>query len=83
MLTVGGLGVTIDIEKEPWAKKMSRLLVTAARAVRRAAEQGQSVVAERASRRIVAVYEALVLRGQSRLAKLPLGVLQLQSEAVL
>jgi len=42
---------------------MSRLLVTAARAVRRAAEQGQSVVAERASRRIVAVYDAIVLRG--------------------
>ena len=38
-------------------------LVTAARAVRRAAEQGQSVVAERASRRIVAVYDAIVLRG--------------------
>ena len=42
---------------------MSRLLVTAARAVRRAAEQGQSVVAERASRRIVAVYDAIILRG--------------------
>jgi transposase len=57
------LKALIDIEKEPWAKKMSRLLVTAARAVRRAAEQGQSVVAERASRRIVAVYDAIVLRG--------------------
>ena len=52
-----------DIEKEPWATKMSRLLVTAARAVRRAVEQGQSAVAERISRRIVAVYDAIVLRG--------------------
>ncbi len=52
-----------DIEKEPWATKMSRLLVTAARTVRRAVEQGQSAVAERISRRIVAVYDAIVLRG--------------------
>jgi transposase len=59
-----------DIEKEPWATKMSRLLVTApsraclvARAVRRAVEQGQSVVAGRISRRIMAVYDAIVLRG--------------------
>jgi transposase len=34
-----------EIEKEPWATKMSRLLLTAARAVRRAVEQGQSAVA--------------------------------------
>jgi len=57
------LKAVIDIEKEPWAKKMSRLLVTAAKAVRRAAEQGQSAVAERVSRRVVAVYDAIVLRG--------------------
>jgi transposase len=52
-----------DIEKEPWATKMSRLLVTAAKAVRRAVEQGQSVLAERVSRRVVAVYDAIVQRG--------------------
>jgi transposase len=57
------LKALIDIEKEPWAKKMSRLLVTAAKAVRRAVEQGQSAVAERTSRRIVAVYDAIVVRG--------------------
>jgi transposase len=57
------LKALIDIEKEPWAKKMSRLLVTAAKAVRRAVEQGQSAVAERVSRRIVAVYDEIVLRG--------------------
>jgi len=40
-----------------------RLEVTAARAVRGAVEQGQSAVAERISQRIVAVYDAIVLRG--------------------
>jgi transposase len=57
------LKALIDIEKELWAKKMSRLLVTAAKAVRRAVEQGQSALAERTSRRIVAVYDAIVVRG--------------------
>jgi transposase len=57
------LKALIDIEKEPWATKMSRLLVIAARAVRGAVEQGQSAVAERISQRIVAVYDAIVLRG--------------------
>jgi transposase len=57
------LKALIDIEKEPWATKMSRLLVTAARAVRGAMEKGQSAVAERISQRIVAVYDAIVLRG--------------------
>jgi transposase len=57
------LKALIEIEKEPWATKMSRLLLTAARAVRGAEERGQSMVAERVSRRIVAVYEAIVRRG--------------------
>jgi transposase len=57
------LKALIEIEKELWATKMSRLLVTAARAVRRAVEQGQSAVAEHTSQRIVAVYDAIVLRG--------------------
>src|SRR5664279_1472482 len=51
------LKALIEIEKEPWATKMSRLLLTAARAVRCAVEQGQSMVAERVWQRIVAVYE--------------------------
>jgi transposase len=57
------LKALIDIEKEPWATKMSRLLVNAAKAVRRAVEQGQNALAERISRRIVSVYDAIVLRG--------------------
>ncbi len=52
-----------DIDKEPWARKMSRLLVTAARAVRRAVEHGQNAVAGRILRRIVAVYDAILQRG--------------------
>ena len=57
------LKALIDIEKEPWATKMSWLLLTAVRAVRSAVEQGQSAVAERTSRRIVTVYDAIVRRG--------------------
>jgi transposase len=53
----------IEIEKEPWATKMSRLLLTTARAFKGAVEQGQGMVAERTSQRIVAVYEAIVRRG--------------------
>ena len=57
------LKALMDIEKAPWATKLSRLLVTAARAVRQAVQQGQSAVAERISRRSVTVYDAIVLRG--------------------
>ena len=39
------LKALIEIEKEPWATKMSWRLVTAANAVRRAGEQGQCAVA--------------------------------------
>ncbi len=57
----GSTGVAGGMPAE--GMKMSRLLVTAARAVRRAVEQGQRAVAKRVSRRIVAVYDAIVLRG--------------------
>jgi transposase len=57
------LKALIDIEKEPWATKMSWLLLTAVRAVRSAVGQGRNVLAERTSRRIVTVYDAIVRRG--------------------
>jgi transposase len=57
------LKALIEIEKEPWATKMSRLLLTAARAVRSAVEQGKSALGEPVSRRLVAVYDAVVQRG--------------------
>jgi transposase len=71
------LKALIDIEKEPWAKKMSRLLVRAAKQVDRAVAQGKIALATRCARRIVAVYDAIVRRGlafheaQPALARLP------------
>ncbi len=57
------LKALIDIEKEPWARKMSRLLVRAARRVERAVARGQTALAAGCARRIVSVYDAIVLRG--------------------
>ena len=57
------LKALIDIEKEPWAKKMSRLLVRASRQVERAVAQGKVALTENCARRIVAVYDAIVRRG--------------------
>jgi transposase len=53
----------IEIEKEPWAKKMFRLLLKANKAVRRATAQGASILAERVKRRILGLYDAIVSRG--------------------
>jgi len=57
------LKALIDIEKEPWARKMSRLLVRAAQKVERAIAQGKTALAAGCARRIVAVYDAIVTRG--------------------
>ena len=57
------LKALIDIEKEPWARKMSLLLVRAAKQVERAVAQGKAALAARCARRIVAVYDAIVRRG--------------------
>jgi transposase len=57
------LKALVEIEKEPWAKKMARLLVKAANAVNKAVEKGQSVLAERVSRRLVCLYDAIVAQG--------------------
>jgi transposase len=57
------LKALIEIEKEPWAKKMFRLLLKANKAVRRAVAQGASVLAERVKRRILGLYDAIVSRG--------------------
>ena len=47
------LKALIEIEKEPWAKKMFRLLLKANKAVRGAVAHGASVLAERVKRRIL------------------------------
>jgi len=57
------LKALIDIEKEPWAKKMFRLLLKANKAVNRAAGQGAHALAERIWRRIESLYDAIVSRG--------------------
>lgn len=57
------LKALIDIEKEPWAKQMSRLLVRSAKQVDRAAAQGKMPLATGCARRIVAVYDAILRRG--------------------
>ncbi len=57
------LKALIDIEKEPWAKKMSRLLVRAAKQVKRAVAQGKVALSADCARRIVAVYDAILKRG--------------------
>ncbi len=57
------LKALIDIEKEPWARGMSRLLVRAARRVERAIAQGRTALAAGPARRILSVYDAIVRRG--------------------
>lgn len=57
------LKALIDIEKEPWARKMSRLLVKMAHAVNKAVEKGQSALATRQRRRFEALYDAVLAQG--------------------
>lgn len=65
------LKALIEIEKEPWAGRMSRLLVRAARRVQRAIAQGKTGLAAGSARRIAAVYEAILRRGLAFHAALP------------
>jgi transposase len=57
------LKALIDIEKEPWARKMLRLLLRAAKKVERAVAKGNTALAAGCARRIVAAYDAIVARG--------------------
>jgi transposase len=57
------LKALIEIEKEPWASKMFRLLLKACKAVANAKAQGAVVLAERIKRRILILYDAIVMRG--------------------
>jgi len=71
------LKALIEIEKEPWARDMRRLLLNAAKAVREAAEQGASELAPPVRRSLIQRYENIVRRGlafhrqQEPLSKLP------------
>jgi transposase len=57
------LKALIEIEKEPWAKRMFRLLLAAHRAVQRAKKKGHAVLAQRVLRRITALYGAILDQG--------------------
>ncbi len=57
------LKALIDIEKEPWAKWMFRLLLKALKAVRRAVAEGKDALTPSALNRIARAYAAIVRRG--------------------
>jgi transposase len=65
------LKALIEIEKEPWARKMSRLLVRAAKRVERAVAQGKAALTLCCARRILAVYDAVIRRGLALHQALP------------
>ena len=57
------LKALIEIEKEPWASKMFRLLLKACKVVANAKASGAVVLVERIKRRILSLYDAIVMRG--------------------
>ena len=57
------LKALIEIEKEPWALKMFRLLLKACNAVATAKASGAVALVERIKRRILSLYDAIVMRG--------------------
>ena len=65
------LKALIDIEKEPWAKKMFRLLMRANKAVNRAIQQGKTALAEYQLRRIRRLYDAIIAKGLAFHERMP------------
>ena len=57
------LKALMEIEKEPWAEKMFRLLLLANKAVHRAKEAGATSLCERVTRRILILYDAIITKG--------------------
>jgi transposase len=57
------LKALIEIEKEPWAKRMFRLLLKALAAVQAAKKNKATVLHDRIKRRIMALYDGLVAMG--------------------
>ena len=57
------LKALIEIEKEPWAKRMYRVLLKANKAVKRAIEKGAIVLADRVLRRLMTLYDGIVSLG--------------------
>ena len=57
------LKALIEIEKEPWAKRMYRVLLKANKAVKRAVEKEMTALPDRLLRRLMALYDGLVSLG--------------------
>ena len=57
------LKALIEIEKEPWAKRMYRVLLKANKAVKRAVEKEMTLLPERVLRRLMALYDGVVSLG--------------------
>jgi transposase len=57
------LKALIDIEKEPWARKMSKLLRIALRAVHSAENAGATALSTRKCQRLSSVYDAITAEG--------------------
>ncbi|QQR70028.1 MAG: IS66 family transposase [Alphaproteobacteria bacterium] len=52
-----------EIEKEPWAKKMFRFLLLANKAAHRAKGAGMESLPERVKRRLMSLYDAIIMQG--------------------
>jgi len=57
------LKALIEIEKEPWAKRMYKLLIKACRTVERAIARGADALAAATMRRLDRLYDAVVVSG--------------------
>ncbi len=57
------LKALIDNEKEPWAKRMQRVLLKACKAVERTVAKGKTSLPERVLRRVMCLYGGLVALG--------------------
>src|SRR5271168_1154574 len=57
------LKALIEIEKEPWAKRMYRVLLKANKAVKRAVEKDITALPDRVLRRLMVLYDGLISLG--------------------
>jgi transposase len=57
------LKALVDIEKEPWAKKMAKLLRNLCRRVNDAIQKEKTVLADRITRRLLTMYDAVIAQG--------------------
>lgn len=65
------LKAVTDYDHEPWANKMARVLLAAAKAVRHAVANGADCLADGLHRRISALYDQIIRRGTEIHERLP------------